>query len=1022
MNIGTITATLGVNVSGVVNAQNAMLNLQRQTLKSVTAMNSALNTLNNNLQKTAGVASATSKTTQVAVSSMAQRIADLSTSIAAGSQRLRTFGYLASAVVTLPIIMMGKAIFNASKDFEYSMNKIVSLVGLARPQVQAMTEEVLKMARATGRAPQELADALYFITSAGFKDPIKALDILNTSAKAASVGLGETKDVVNLVTSAMNAYADSNLTSAKAMDIIVAAVREGKIEADGFNSAMQQVIPIASALGIKFEEVAGTMAAMSLQGASASNSAVYLKGMLNSLLKIKPGSAADKALQKFGITAGNLLEDLKRPDGLMGVLIKLRDISDKATGNMFLKSIFRDIRAMTGALSLTGENLEYNKKVIESVRNSYGSLAKANADTADTIQRRMDKATAILNSNLITLGKTLTQAVMPIIEKWVAKLESLTKWFNALDESMQRTIIKTIAFVAALGPLALLGSFIGYTVSGIINLSGKIGRLIGLVGDLTGGFSSMRRVLTNHPLFGGGLLHSIRFLANPYVAAGVALTSVIGLLIHFKKKTEEAALAQIALNTTMTNVNGELKKMKDLTEIDYAAMNEASLTKTNAEAWSVYNKAKANIQAAYARSGMSQEDILKGKKAGKYEGYISQEFAIMEMAKRTIEQTDLATIKLYRDLMMQEDSKKKSFIAKAGEDAKQTQEDMNKVWEDLQDNLRFIDQKSKLLSSIGIAFDADKEKMEAFSNAMDGFVKGGLSEMDSRLKSVTKSLGEFNKLQQTAEHQKFFKEFEEKLAKSAIPKPAQYAPDYSKLLTARKGGYVNEDTAFMSKFNEEIDLLTLKNKVLGDSYNTLRDKISYSKQMLTFLWDEGLRPGMPLMDEMSQNLMNYVYTAEKAEVINNALANSFVDMAGMLGASFVDVKAGMMGMVDIVLQSAQQIVAALLSIAIARKLADPKVALPGGLIFAAIGIGALMALWDSWKGKLDDAAKMAGGGIVPPGYPNDTYPALLSSGERVTPPGKLNDVEFGGTVEFRIKDDYLYGILERRRRRVNSYS
>ena len=32
---------------------------------------------------------------------------------------------------------------------------------------------------------------------------------------------------------------------------------------------------------------------------------------------------------------------------------------------------------------------------------------------------------------------------------------------------------------------------------------------------------------------------------------------------------------------------------------------------------------------------------------------------------------------------------------------------------------------------------------------------------------------------------------------------------------------------------------------------------------------------------------------------------------------------------------------------------------------------------------------MSQGGEVPSGYPNDTYPALLTSGERVTPPGKL---------------------------------
>ena len=42
------------------------------------------------------------------------------------------------------------------------------------------------------------------------------------------------------------------------------------------------------------------------------------------------------------------------------------------------------------------------------------------------------------------------------------------------------------------------------------------------------------------------------------------------------------------------------------------------------------------------------------------------------------------------------------------------------------------------------------------------------------------------------------------------------------------------------------------------------------------------------------------------------------------------------------------------------------------------------------------------GGVVPPGYPNDTYPALLSSGETVTPPGKLGAGKIHITVDGRV--------------------
>ena len=45
------------------------------------------------------------------------------------------------------------------------------------------------------------------------------------------------------------------------------------------------------------------------------------------------------------------------------------------------------------------------------------------------------------------------------------------------------------------------------------------------------------------------------------------------------------------------------------------------------------------------------------------------------------------------------------------------------------------------------------------------------------------------------------------------------------------------------------------------------------------------------------------------------------------------------------------------------------------------------------------AQGFSAGGIVPPGYPGDTYPALLTSGETVTPPGALPDFQGGMTEQ-----------------------
>jgi hypothetical protein len=53
---------------------------------------------------------------------------------------------------------------------------------------------------------------------------------------------------------------------------------------------------------------------------------------------------------------------------------------------------------------------------------------------------------------------------------------------------------------------------------------------------------------------------------------------------------------------------------------------------------------------------------------------------------------------------------------------------------------------------------------------------------------------------------------------------------------------------------------------------------------------------------------------------------------------------------------------------------------------------------------------MAKGGVVPEGYPNDTYHAMLSSGETVLPPGELprsNTVVIVGETKIKKGDIYI---------------
>jgi len=103
------------------------------------------------------------------------------------------------------------------------------------------------------------------------------------------------------------------------------------------------------------------------------------------------------------------------------------------------------------------------------------------------------------------------------------------------------------------------------------------------------------------------------------------------------------------------------------------------------------------------------------------------------------------------------------------------------------------------------------------------------------------------------------------------------------------------------------------------------------------------------------------------------------------------------------------------------------------VVLSALGLGggiaAKAATATTQFGKLFEGgfkmiAGFQSGGVVPPGFPNDTFPAMLSSGETVMTPSQMRN--FGGSMDIRLKTDItrgedLYWIIEEvgRKRRDN---
>lgn len=313
-----------------------------------------------------------------------------------------------AAAAAIGLAYLGVKVVKMAAQFEESMNKIRGLVGASAKDMALYEDAVLSMAGKVGKSAMELSEALYFVTSSGFSGA-KAVKVLERAATASAAGLGDTKVVADALTTALNVYRKENLKAAKATDIMVAAVREGKMEPEEMAENLGKVLSMAKLSKVGFEEVAGALAAMSLAGGDTAEASVALNQFFTVLAKETPKSVA--ALEDMGLTFKGLREVIAERGLLAGMTLfydKALDTGDalgaltKALGNV------RAARAVLQMMSLDGEQLA---GIMKRVANSTGDTDEAFRKVGEGTMFKFKKASEGLNTILIRIGS----AALPVI-------------------------------------------------------------------------------------------------------------------------------------------------------------------------------------------------------------------------------------------------------------------------------------------------------------------------------------------------------------------------------------------------------------------------------------------------------------------------------------------------------------------------------------------------------------------------------------------------------------------------------
>ena len=454
------------------------------------------------------------------------------------------FGSLASKSLTVPIAAGTTALGLATKkaaDFDNGMREVLTLLPkLGSEGFEQLKQETLAFSKELGKVPEEVVPALYQSLSAGVPRE-NVFEFLKTAGEASIAGVTNLETSVDGLTSVTNAYGSEVLNVNKASDIMFQTVKLGKTDFTQLSKSLFNVIPTASAIGVKFEDIGAAIAVMTAQGTPTSVATTQIRQALVELNK--EGSITDKAFREI---AGVSFKEFIAGGGTLQEALQM--MSDVASENgKEITSMFSSVEAGNAALALSGKNAGKFKDALDQMNNSAGATSEAFKKIDDGPARQFEKIKAELSALVVELGNSLLPAVnedllpiirdkaVPIAEKMIFTIISLIKAFSDLPAPLQYAGAAFVSLAAGFGP----------ALKGIVGLSKGITEAKKTIKDFKNAVSTLKTAASSIQ----GLSTAWKALNTVMVATPIGIVTAVS-----------AGLAALAVNAYKTGQ--EIRKLK----------------------------------------------------------------------------------------------------------------------------------------------------------------------------------------------------------------------------------------------------------------------------------------------------------------------------------------------------------------------------------------------------------------------------------------------------------------------------
>lgn len=316
--------------------------------------------------------------------------------------------------------------------------------------VQELTSQV---SNAFGIDQIEVARAAY----EGFSNQIGSTEevfrFLNVAAIFSKGTVTDLANSMDLLSTTVNAYGLNVNSATRISDIFFKTIDLGRVRGDELAKTLGQVSPLAAQVGLSIEEVAASMATLTIQGLSAEEASTQIRNVLLKL--IRPSTELKNALNELGIA--NVQVGLKT-FGFVGLLEKLNSTTNGSIEE--IATLFQRVRALQGVIGLGAKGGELYAKNLRKITDESEGASKAAAKLI------LDTPAAQLQKSIETFKNTLTSEFG----------NEAINVFNKIIEGMGG------AEVAARG----LTRILGFTIQAVDVLFGAFFRGLGVLIRLTG--------------------------------------------------------------------------------------------------------------------------------------------------------------------------------------------------------------------------------------------------------------------------------------------------------------------------------------------------------------------------------------------------------------------------------------------------------------------------------------------------------------------------------------------------------